>query len=279
MKKETKRKALVVAGALALIAAVGTTAGTTFAKYATSASKGTTSATVAKWGFTVSATGELFGRMYGTDTNIITDIIKDGDNAVIASAGDYNVVAPGSSGSITFTINGTAEVNAKIKVEVAAADADDDKGKFQDISLTKAESKPDEGDNWTYNPIKWTMTANGSTAATLVEKNEEVETKLRSWNNDSKEYKANTAVSLTYTLSWEWKFEDGKNDAEKAENNEKDTILGSMSSALSKIEDEKKTPDQKNGKYTDGLYTAVTTLKIPQIKVSVEQINTVVNNN
>ena len=264
MKKETKRKALVVAGALALIAAVGTTAGTTFAKYATSASKGTTSETVAKWGFTVSATGELFGQMYGTDTNIIKDIIKDGDNAVIASAGEYNVVAPGSSGSITFTIEGTAEVNARIKVEVADKEASDEKGKFQDISLTKAESEEGAKDGWTYNPIKWTMTANGSTAATLVEKNEEVETKLRSWNDDSKEYKANgEKVSLKYTLSWEWKFEDGKNDAEKAENNEKDTILGTMS---------------HNNKTTDGLYTAVTTLKIPQIKVSVEQINTVVNN-
>ncbi|MCH5171286.1 MAG: hypothetical protein J1F31_00400 [Erysipelotrichales bacterium] len=257
MKKETKRKVVVVAGALALIAAVGTTAGTTFAKYANSASKDATSATVAKWGFTVSATGQLFGKMYGTDTKITT---VDG-SAVIASAGDYNVVAPGSSGSITFTINGTAEVNARIKVEVAAEDADDNKGKFQDISLTKAESEQGAKDNWTYNPIKWTMTANGSTAAAPVANNL-VESNLRSWNN-SIDYKANgTRVDLTYTLSWEWKFEDGKNDAEKAEINEKDTILGTMS---------------HNNKTTDGLYTAVTTLKIPQIKVSVEQINTVVD--
>ena len=256
MKKESKRKVFVAAGALLLIGAVGATAGTTFAKYTNSANKGATSATVAKWGFTVSAKGELFGKMYGSDTKVAAS----GDNAVIVSSGDYNVVAPGSSGSVTFTINGTAEVNAKISVVIGNED-------FQDISLSKEDSNPldEEDDGFTYNPIKWTISKNGTTAAAALKENEDPETMLRGWANDSKEYKANSeSVNLTYTLSWKWEFENG-------DDNEKDTILGSIANAKADNDDD------ELAKYAD--YTAVTELKIPSIKVSVEQIQDVIRTN
>ena len=89
----------------------------TFAKYTTAAS-GKDSARVAKFGVTITTTGDMFKDEYATDD---TDVAKAGiiTKSVITSgaAGDA-VVAPGTSGTLAkAAITGTPEVAVRVAYE------------------------------------------------------------------------------------------------------------------------------------------------------------------
>ena len=65
-KKNLKKKILMVTGLALLLGLVGYTGGTTYAKYVTTADTVSQTATVAKWGYTMSANAaDLFGDAYG----------------------------------------------------------------------------------------------------------------------------------------------------------------------------------------------------------------------
>ena len=103
----------------------------TFAKYVTSDSASDT-ARVAKWGITVQAGGNLFGKYYLETTD--DSIAASSDN--VASFNEDNVVAPGTKNDDGFTIsiNGKPEVdytiNAVVDADVSDADVDDVKDIF-----------------------------------------------------------------------------------------------------------------------------------------------------
>ena len=130
--KNGKRIALILL-ALLLIAAIAFGA-YTYSKYISSAN-GTGSASVAKWGFTITASNvndtddtNVFGQYYGT-----SGTEQDGkDNAVIAGASS-EVVAPGAKGSFRFSVTGDAEVQATLKTEITKVAEDQD---IQDVYLT-----------------------------------------------------------------------------------------------------------------------------------------------
>lgn len=84
----------------------------TFAKYTTEDS-GSDTARVAKWGLTVSASGNLFGKEYAkvdASSNGNSIVATGSDNTVKAT--DKNVVAPGTKNETGFTVSikGTPEV-------------------------------------------------------------------------------------------------------------------------------------------------------------------------
>ena len=145
-KKDNRKSILLIALLLMLVAIIGF-GGYTLSKYITSKSK-TGTAQVAKWGFTVDAdNSKLFGSQYKWNQNV-TASTTDGTGTVTVKAdtdNTRNLVAPGTTGSMTFSVKGKAEVLAQVEMKVADG--------YTDIALKLAK----DGKNYTYNPVKWTL--------------------------------------------------------------------------------------------------------------------------
>lgn len=206
MKKSQKRqKRLVLVAMVLMIGLVAGMGAMTYSKYITTTTVPTQNATAAKWGFTVTANADnLFGKNYA-GTGLATIVNTDGLS--VKASESANVVAPGTTGSMTITVSGQAEVAAQLTVEFENA-----KELFLDLNNN---GTFDAGTD--YAPVKWTL-KKGETilvnAATLAD----VETALEGIsaviapNSDP-------ATFGTYTLSWAWDFGDGSTDIN-------DSILG-----------------------------------------------------
>ena len=115
-RKNNKKAAVIIALLLALIALL-CYGGYTLSKYVTGSSK-TGTAQVAKWGYTMKVDGSnLFGKNYKFD-GVASKATADSDGLTVKASGDYNVIAPGTTGSMTFTIKGHAEVKALIAMGI-----------------------------------------------------------------------------------------------------------------------------------------------------------------
>ena len=209
--KKDNRKSILVIGLLLLLVAVIGFGGYTLSKYVTKKSVKDNKAQVAKWGFTVTAeNNKLFGDKYSNGKIAATE-----DKLTVkADSAGTNLVAPGLSGSMTFTVAGKAEVLAKVSVAMNAAG---DKTTIEDVVLKYKKG----GTAGTYNPVKWTLTKKGETTALVNEGTlANVQTEL------AKLYNANTAIATElndeYTLSWAWAFENAANSDTDA----LDTLLG-----------------------------------------------------
>lgn len=189
--KKDNRKSILVIGLLLLLVAVIGFGGYTLSKYVTKKSvQG--NATVAKWGLSVKADGsKMFGSNYkfGSTNSVVT--ADNSSLTVKASSNDRILVAPGTTGSMDITIEGTAEVAAEITFGI--------KDGYKDVVLAYNTDQK-------YNPIKWTLkkddkaVTNGTnvTLAALVGllKNEKIT------------YTANgTTPTTKYTIEWVWNFE------------------------------------------------------------------------
>lgn len=170
MKNKTKKRLGVVAAMLGLVVAIGAVAGNTLAKYISSVKVESEVATVAQWGYTITANAnDLFSKTY--EGNKIVSSEADSFD-VMAEA---KVVAPGTSsanddadGALVITINGKAEVDAQLVIDISA---------FNTVWLDRTvesvvesydeDGEPDEytavGDD-VYYPLKWTITADGNEA-------------------------------------------------------------------------------------------------------------------
>lgn len=203
----------------------------TFAKYVTTAS-GTNTARVAKWGVQISGMADtLFAKTYAKDAT--TDIV----NTVEATE---KVVAPGTKNDtgVSFSLTGTPEVAVKIDFAVTGSSTE----KITDVVLPAAN---DTYTDWTkapytdkfdltseYHPVEFTL-KDGSTElkkGTLADIEKFLEDK-------SGEYPAGTNLAIilggttgNYTLTWEWVFEHGSTDEEKAMYDAADTLLGNLAS-------------------------------------------------
>ena len=221
-KKENKRrKGLIFVMLLALVVALAF-GGYTFSKYITTKQQ-SGQAQVAKWGFKISVNAaDLFGKNYiwdnGKNGSVVTTE-ADKSKVTVQADGVYNVVAPGTKGSMTFKVEGKAEVLAKLELKLSDV---------KDIVLKIAKG----GTTYEYYPVKWTLTKVGVTAP-LVDggKLSDVETKLNAvsaeWNS---KIEVNTEITHEFTLSWEWAFNGSAVPADLTALNLKadvlDTILG-----------------------------------------------------
>lgn len=236
-KKDNRKSIFVIALLLLLVAVIGF-GGYTMSKYISSKSQ-EGSASVAKWGYTISAdTTKLFGDEYVA--GVIGDSSAEG--AVITAKADTTnrlIVAPGHSGSMTFTVKGVAEVKAQVKLSLTD---------YQDVVLGYTTG----GTATSYNPIVWTL-AYGST--TVSGSLEEIAGKL---NDAVATYDAAATVNETFTLSWTWAFESG--------HDELDTLLGMYANA---------TTNDEKANITNGAYKATTDTKTDvkfTLNISVEQV-------
>ena len=223
-KSNKKTRAVIIVAMILLILAIIALCGTTFAKYITSKNVTTSNTTVAKWGFVVNANADgLFGAEYSKGS-IKTDKVT---TAVDVKAGTKGkkTLAPGTGGSMKFSVSGTAEVDASITI---AASKD-----LKDVSLTQGAD--------VYNPIKWVLKSSATVDGTYNEVTDVpadaalVKGTLAyalAQAAQTESYKAGaTAVAMFYELSWEWALEVADDPAtdsvnEKDEANKKDTILG-----------------------------------------------------
>ncbi len=183
-----KKNRTMRAAAVLLIAAILTTFAIsgTFAKYTTSKT-GSDTARVAKWGFNTTSISitDLFSTTY---TNV-------------ASGDNYDVIAPGASGSASFKF----ELETNTKPEVAYNFTVSTEGSNCDSDIQNNES------------IKWALTT--SDAAPEAENSEwgtwtALLNEIKGLSGDtsgSKQYEAGNAPAMvdnTYYVHWMWAFGD-----------------------------------------------------------------------
>ena len=214
-RKNNKKTTVIIALLLALIAILSF-GGYTLSKYVTSGGS-TGKAQVAKWGYTLEIDGSnLFGKNYKFDDKA-SKVTKDTEGLTVKASGDYNVIAPGTTGSMTFKIGGQAEVKALIAMGI---------NPIKDVTL---EMQKADGGKIVYNPVKWTLKKNG------VEIPGMKNTTLHEVAGAFHDMIHNSASSVkkpgdkledtTYELIWSWAYE-GDPEFPNITNDELDTILG-----------------------------------------------------
>ncbi len=227
-QKKDNRKSIFVIGLLLLLVAVIGFGGYTLSKYVTK-KNASGKASVAKWGFKVSADAKnLLGKEYKYDGTNSTVNAETGTVTVKANTTTTdNIVAPGTTGSMTFSIGGTAEVKAKIEVKMNVTS--DVVLKYK-TTTAAPEATPDE-----YYPVKWALKKTVDTTTTTVAENKtlaELRDELAKLNA-TVEAGADYANAATYTIEWAWDFDAngvGTNDA-------LDTFLGKIANDANATDD------------------------------------------
>lgn len=212
-RKNNKKTMVIIALLLALIAILSF-GGYTLSKFVTSGGS-TGKAQVAKWGYKMGVDGsKLFGKNYKFD-HVASK--EDADGLTVKASGDYNVIAPGTTGSMTFTIGGQAEVKALIAMGI------DPK---KDVTLKLQKS---DGEEIVYNPVKWTLKKNGVDVTgainTTLHKVAGAFHDMTSNPVSSVKNPGDVLATTTYELVWAWAFE-GTETFTGITADELDTILG-----------------------------------------------------
>lgn len=237
LNKKQKRTA-TIASMAALLAVVLGMGGQTFAKYIETTSVSVEQVTVAKWGVIASTNVDNF---FSDSYEGNKKAARADKNDVVAEV-DAKVVAPGSSGSMTFSVTGTPEVRSKVSFAASGTD----------IMLSFKDNEVDKF----YYPIMWTL----SYDSTTVSRN-----KITDIADEIKKlggvYDANTKLDKTYTLEWEWAFD--SNTAPNYTDN-RDAALGNFAA--------KKTGDDVDPNTADKeTYTSAVTEFTFNLTITVEQ--------
>lgn len=228
MKNKMMRAAsiLLVAVLLSTCAISGT-----FAKYVTTAS-GTDTARVAKWGIQMNSSGE---------STFVDEYKMETDNSKITVDGAADVVAPGTTGSATYTITGTPET--AYQITFSATDIQDvflGNGKYtylpqySDMSKTINTDSDDANINTKYYPIKYTITIvaeQGTINNAPTGVYNTLKAALDALSATTIDFQANKG-GVTVTINWNWAFDEGDDNADLDQNahinNAYDTILGDL---------------------------------------------------
>ncbi len=215
-RKNNRKTAVIVALLLALVALL-CFGGYTFSKYVTHGN-GTGTANVAKWGYTVNVdTSGIFGEKYKKVAGDFSTITAAPDGLTVkAESAGRKLVAPGTTGSMTFSVGGKSEVRARLYMGITPN---------EDVVL---KIKKGEEAEIVYNPVKWTLKKNGHPVDGAV--NTTLTTIAGKLNHEPVSvggtYEAGTELpETTYELSWAWAFE-GTETFTGITVNELDTILG-----------------------------------------------------
>ena len=202
-----KNKFMRIAAVMLMLCLVTTCAiSGTFAKYTTSADA-TDTARVAKWGVSVNVAAGAFAKQYTTTDTTLTDTTIT--NSVAVDSTNDNLVAPGTNGSLSFSVAGTPEVAVKVTFLMTVN---------SDV-IVPANTEIADGDTLSsdYTPVVFTLKKGDNTLATGTLA--EIKAVL---DAQSDEYAPNATLNATYTLSWVWDFA-GTNTNDVA-----DTYLGNV---------------------------------------------------
>lgn len=214
-RKNNKKTTVIIALLLALIAILSF-GGYTLSKFVTSGGS-TGKAQVAKWGYKMEIDGSnLFGKNYKYD-GVASKITKNADGLTVKASGDYNVIAPGTTGSMTFKIGGQAEVNVLIAMGIHPE---------KDVTLKLQKPDGEKMKEIVYNPVKWTLKKNGDDVTGAI--NTTLHKVAGTFHSDPVVGTKKPGAVLedtTYELIWTWAFE-GTETFEGITADELDTILG-----------------------------------------------------
>lgn len=246
-KNRKNRKPLIVVAMLLMVALVVGMGAMTYSRYVSSFNSGVQQATAAKWGFVVTANTEnLFGKNYKvTGTNVATPTAT-ADGVVVKATSDANVVAPGTSGSMTFSISGQAEVKANFKIAISG---------IQEIVYNG------------YKPIKWTLKKDGNP---VVTNNDSLATTLASLTTATTINPGVPVEGGSYELSWSWAWSEDETISIN------DTIIGIASAGT--YDDATKAIRLADGSTfgekidSQGAFDAILTKLSFQIAITIEQV-------
>ena len=215
-EKKNGKKALIVGATALMVALVGAMGATTYAKYSSQYTFDSNTATVAKWGFVLNTNAEeLFPTDYVLEDGETLATKADSGTGVAVKASNATL-APGTTGFVTFKINGTAEVLAQLDFTFNVSK---EIGYDKDTGTAGLE----------YSPIVWTLESDAAADPLFTGST----TELNAYDFTAKEIDAGTAVSETYTLTWEWALETGATPEEKTANNALDTLMGQVAAGTS----------------------------------------------
>lgn len=173
----------------------------TFAKY-TTANNGKDSAKVAKFGVVINVDDDmgLFKTTYTKDDQSATSA-----NTVVSASTDRKI-APGTKGSMSFSITGTPEVATKLSVAIENAKiAHLPAGEYTLASGKFAEKECTVTTTADYEPIKWYFGEKPVDDATVYDKTlVQLKTELE---EQAKEYTSNTDLAKNYYIGWKWDFD------------------------------------------------------------------------
>ncbi len=217
-QKKDNRKSVFVIGLLLLLVAVIGFGGYTLSKYVTK-KEASGNASVAKWGFTVTSNAtNLFGSDYKYDDSKSNSVKTDAAGATLTvsastptSGTRSNLVAPGTTGSMTFTIGGTAEVKATVAINMT--------GKDVVLKYTVGDATAVQE----YKPVKWTLkkdnaVVNDKDGAALQDVTlAKIAAELNTYGA-TVDANGTYAHAGSYTIEWAWAYESGKDEL--------DTLLG-----------------------------------------------------
>ncbi len=194
-----KNKKMGILAVLVMLVAVTLNAvGGTYAKYISTYSM-TDEARVAKWNFTdeTERTVDLFESSYSNDNGVY-----------VASSDASKVVAPGTEGSYSYSITGTAETNYKVTKNSSV---------LNKIAIVGNEGW--DNDVIVYNPIEFSFD-NGTTWVKAEKINRDADGKFLGLSfedtvDNGVIYPANYELSvanntaITGSIQWRWAFESG----------------------------------------------------------------------
>lgn len=254
-KTRRNKRILIVSAMLVLLLALLCFGGVTFAKYVTNKDVTTDQATVAKWGYVITAdASKLYGEAYAKDDadgkSKVKTVTADDSSVNILSAN--KVVAPGATGELTITIKGEAEVSSKITIK-----------KDTSVTVQEVSLKYGDGETDVYNPIKWTLKKGNDVIGTAGDTLENCLDALATTATN----RAGTKIDDKYTLSWEWAFDD---TATVANADIYDTVLGDAA-AMTDAEFEAKYGEASDASTTYKKANANTIINFKLI-VTVEQV-------
>lgn len=196
-----KKKMMGLCALLMAVVMTGYSVSGTYAKYTESKVAGD-EARVAKWGIDTTQTISLFNNSYiSSDNPVKTDV---------ESADGTKVVAPGTSGIYSFTLDGmTPETNYTLAVT--------DNGSVDNIGQISYYLKSVTKGN-TYTDFDSVGFSDADKVLSITDLVTKINDKYA-----NKVYAANTSDESVYVIGWKWAFEDA---TDMTGNDTKDTNLG-----------------------------------------------------
>ena len=146
-----------------------------------------------------------------TGTGFATSYNSD----AVKSSTEGLVVAPGTSGTISFAISGQAEVKGEATFVWTLTDNVNDGAGYSPI-------------DWTFNSKVYSADSKKADGTAADGDLTALKTAIDSYKV---EFAAGASITKSFSISWNWEFETGADADEKAANNVKDTAIAKASPA------------------------------------------------
>lgn len=218
------------------------------AKYVSGGEDNTPEASVTRWGFTANINGDnMFGEHY-VGGEIETDTTLDDYSYDVRAKAESTVIAPDTSGYMSFSVKGSAEVDAQVVLKASGGD----------VKVTVDEG----GSKYEYRPIRWSLDVIDGSNVTNEINNGTLEELLERMEELNPIIKAGNTVDVEYRITWTWPLETGSTTEEIERNNTLDSVIAAYLA--------RNTIDS-TGNTIDSKYTVSASLKFDFI-AAVEQV-------